>query len=80
MSGRSIQDGLALVRDCDHFSHERGVGLSYISQSKKAFNMMDHHFLIKAMRKMGIKDGLVELIEILHLSILTKIQINGIFS
>lgn len=81
VKGRSIHDGMILVRDAIAFGRD-GSLMGYLVSwdQRKAFDMVDHDFLFAILRKMGFNEDVVCLIGTLYSAIITRIQVNGFLS
>ena len=75
--GRSIHDALILTRDVIEYSKKRVGGCLISLDQKKAFDMVNHEFLFKILRRMGVNTKLISIIQAMYKSISTRVQING---
>lgn len=78
VKGRSIHDGLLLIRDTIEYSQKAGGQGKLMSlDQRKAFDMVDHDLLFLTLRHMGTPIGLVELVKTLYKGVTTRVQVNG---
>ena len=78
VKGRSIHDGLILIRDLIEYERsKKGDTLIVALDQRKAFDMVDHDVLIKAMAHFGFSTDIVKLIKMLYHGNRTRIKVNG---
>ena len=78
MKGRSIHNGLILIRDV--IEYQRAIGghaLIVALDQRKAFDMVDHRVLLRGMAHFGFSPDVVKLIELIYEGNRTNIKING---
>ena len=78
MKGRSIHNGLILIRDV--IEYQRAIGghaLIVALDQRKAFDMVDHRVLLRGMAHFGFSPDVVKLIEPVYEGNHTNIKING---
>ena len=75
---KSILDCNNTTRDMLHYINERNITGALINiDLQKAFDSIDHNFLLKIMKKMGFSDTFLGWVKILYTEILSICLING---
>lgn len=79
--GRSCFFNLALVRDVVEWAQQRGVPLALLSlDQEKAFDRVDHSFLMASLDRMGFGPVFCGWVEILYRDVVSKVGVNGFYS
>jgi hypothetical protein len=74
--GRKAMNAIALLDVVQNESEESGGALICLDQ-EKAFDRVNHVYLIKVLEKMGISGSVLKTIKAMHNQILTQVNING---
>ena len=78
VQGRSIQDGLCLMRDVIDYYRDSSSNVCAVSlDQRKAFDIVDREFLYACLARFGFDDQLVGIIKLLYTGTTAHIQING---
>ena len=78
VKGRSIHDGLILIRDIIEYNRAKdGHALIVALDQKKAFDMVDHEVLFQALSHLGFSNQIVNLVRMLYKGNHTRIKVNG---
>ena len=78
VKGRSIHDGLILIRDVIEYQRAKGGSALIVAlDQRKAFDMVDHRVLFRGMAHLGFSPDVVKLIELIYAGNHTTIKING---
>lgn len=76
--GRSIQDGLCLMRDViDYYSDRFSIFYAVSLDQRKAFDMVDRNFLFRSLRKLGFDEKFISVLRTLYSNTTAQIQVNG---
>ncbi len=66
VQGRSILDNLHLVRDIYDFAFNNNINLGFLSlDQEKAFDGVDHNFLLETLKAFGFGDNFISMIKLL---------------
>ena len=76
--GRRLGDNVHLVRDIIDYANKNDeeAALLFLDQ-EKAFDRVNHSFLVKVLKAFGLGDVFVHWIELLYTNACTKIDMNG---
>lgn len=78
IKGRSIQDGVCLLRDViDYYRGSRSNYCAVSLDQRKAFDMVDRNFLYQALEKIGFHNTFIRIIKLLYSDTVARVQING---
>ena len=76
--GRNIFNNLHLMRDCIRVANLKNLPLAVVSlDQEKAFDRVDHGWLLKTLRAFGVGDKFVSMIELLYAKAQCILKING---
>ncbi|XP_072896886.1 von Willebrand factor A domain-containing protein 7-like [Hemitrygon akajei] len=76
--GRSIQDNVHLVRDLIHLQQETGSPAAFLSlDQEKAFDWVDHSFLVCALQAVGLGPHFVARVRLLYSVAECLVKVNG---
>ena len=79
--GRTIIENLQLNRDIISYANLNNLEASIITlDQEKAFDRVDRHFLLKALRKFGYGPNLIATIEAIYNNIEAQVKVNGSMS
>ena len=79
--GRTIIENLQLNRDMISYANLNNLEASIITlDQEKAFDRVDRHFLLKALRKFGYGPNLIATIEAIYNNIEAQVKVNGSMS
>ena len=78
VKGRSIHDGLCLIRDVIEYSRKVDCSGFIVSlDQKKAFDLVSHEVLFAAMDHFELPSKVISLVRTLYKSVTTRISVNG---
>ena len=79
--GRTINDNVSLIRDAIIHANKTNKALAVISVDQlKAFDRVNHDFLIKTLTKFGFGPQYIRWIQTLYTNITSTVKVNGWFT
>ena len=79
--GRMGSQNLILLRDVLSWARSRRVGVGVIGlDQQKAFDRVDHRFLIQVLEKMGFGEGFISWVKALYNGVVSRVKVNGALS
>ena len=77
--GHSIQQNLWLMRDLVEYVKDRDLPCALVSlDQEKAFDMVDHGFLLKVLKKYNLSPIFVKWVRLLYNSVYSRVVVNGL--
>lgn len=81
LAGRSIFDNLHNIRNIVDYCKERNINCLAVSLDQaKAFDSVDHRFLIETLKRFGFGPTLIMWVTLLYSNIFSCIKVNGTFT
>lgn len=79
--GRKMTDSLAIIRDSYFYSQEQNIPLCVLGiDLEKAFDNVNHMFLMKVLEILGFGEGFRRWIHVLYSSCSSVVVVNGMFT
>jgi len=81
LKGRSIFDNLHFLRNVFHYCEARDLPcIALCFDQAKAFDRVDHRYLLHILEKLGLGPNIIKLITLLYTDIYSSVLINGFLS
>ena len=78
IKGRSIQDNCSYLRDIlDDINYENDTGILLSLDQEKAFDRVDHTYLLELLKTYGFSQNFLKWIRILYTDICSSVLVNG---
>ena len=78
IKGRSIQDNCSYLRDIvDDINYENDTGILLSLDQEKAFDRVDHNYLLDLLKMYGFSQNFLKWIRILYTDICSSVLVNG---